>query len=101
MTKEYAEKKIKEEYDRIVESNDRLYDRLEEDKYTHRAVIALMKDNSTIFYNTANMVIKIFIELSDPKITDEWRDLFDTVCDLMNELENRTSKLELLDFMND
>ena len=100
MTKEYAEKKIREEYDRIVESNDRLSDRLNEDKYTYRAVIALMKDNATIFYNTANMVIKIFIELSDPKITDEWRDLFDTVCDLMNELENRTSKLELVDYMN-
>lgn len=101
MTKEYAEKKIREEYDRIVESNDRLYDRLDEDKYTQRAVIALMKDNSTIFYNTANMVIKIFIELSDPKITDEWRDLFETVSHLMNELESRTSKLELMNIMNE
>ena len=94
MTKEYAEKKIREEYQKIVEANDQILERIDEDECARRAVIALLKENTKVFYCSANVVVSIFIEIADPDICHDWRDLFNIVCDLTNELTNRIMEIE-------
>lgn len=94
MTKEYAVRKIKEEYEKIVEANDQILERIDEDECARRAVISLLKENTKVFYCSANVVVSIFIEIADPDICHDWRDLFNLVCDLTNELTNRIMKIE-------
>lgn len=94
MTKEYAEKKIREEYQKIVEANDQILERIDEDECTRRAVISLLKENTKVFYCSANVVVSIFIEIADPSICHDWRDLFNLVCDLTNKLTNRIMEIE-------
>lgn len=94
MTKEYAEKKIREEYQKIVEYNDQILEHIDEDECARRAAISLMKENKKVFYNSANMVVTIFIEIADPSICHDWRDLFNLVCDLTNKLTNRIMEIE-------
>lgn len=94
MTKEYAEKKIREEYEKIVEANDQILERIDEDECARSAVIALLKENEKVFYCSANVVVSIFIDIADPDIADDWRDLFNLVCDLTNELTSRIMEIE-------
>ena len=94
MTKEYAEKKIREEYEKIVEYNDQILEHIDEDEYARRSVISLMKENTKVFYNSANVVVTIFIDIADPSICHDWRDLFDLVCDLTNKLTNRIMEIQ-------
>lgn len=97
MTKEYAEKKIREEYEKIVEANDQILERIDEDECARSAVISLMKENTKVFYHSANVVVSIFIDIADPDIADEWRDLFNIVCDLTNELTKRIMEMRIME----
>lgn len=94
MTKEYAEKKIREEYEKIVEANDQILEHIDEDECARRAVISLLKENTKVFYCSANVVVSIFIEIADPEICHDWRDLFNLVCDLTNKLTSRIMEIE-------